>query len=127
MAAIKLYFDTVSHGGLHGQTQNGEHILYNLKLIGHNWFDAYTDMLVEHNKATIFVPTGRFLSAITASLDENKKSMNTFDLKNNMKIVKHFAAQSMGNDDIFMAAWRLIKYQKDFDKFKLVEGIIPAS
>src|SRR5690348_17267269 len=124
---IKLYFDKVSHNGKHGQTISGEKILYNLNQIGENWFEAYTNILSEQNHATIFVPTGRFLSAITASLDLNKKSMNTFDLLNDIKLAQHFAAQSKGNDDIFMGAWKLINYERDYDKFILVEGDSPQN
>jgi hypothetical protein len=123
---IQLYFDKVSNGGRHGQTFSGEKILFNLKAIGGGWFDAYTDMLVKENKATIFVPTGRFLSAITASLDLNEKNMNTFDLLDNLQMAKHFAAQSLGNNDIFLGAWKLIEYKKDYNKFILVEGEIPV-
>ena len=120
--SIKLLFDKVSHGGLHGQTQNGEKILYNLKQVGQRWFDLYTDMLVSENKATMYFPTGRFLSIITASLDENKKYMMTFDLMNNPEGAKKYAEGADNDKDIFMAAFNLIKYEEDYYKFILTEG-----
>ncbi len=121
----KLYFDKVSNEGRHGQTSNGEKILFNLKLISEEWFQKYTDTLVQQNNATIFLPTGRFISVITASFDVNEKSMMTFDLMNNEKGAKYFAEQSEGNDELFMNAFRQIKYKEDYNKFILVEGDVP--
>jgi len=123
--AIKLYFDEVSHQGKHGQTKNADKVLYNLKLIGNNWFEAYTDMLSSENKATIFVPTGRFLSLISASLDQSEANMVTMDLLNHEEGAKMMSKRSYGNDELFMAAWNLIEYDKDFDKFELIAGDLP--
>ena len=123
---IKLYLDEVLNGRANGQTLIGDKILYNLKAMGDGWFDAYTTMLSEYNVATIFAPAGRYLTISTGSLDNNACSMHILDLMNDEKIATHFASQSLGNDEIFMAAWKLIDYKKDYDKFILVEGDTPS-
>lgn len=126
--SINLYFDRVSHEGSHGQTKNGEKILYNLKQISEEYFNKYADMLSDKNKATIFCPTGRFISVITASLDENEKFMVTFDLHDSEPFARYNAHQSEGNSELFMAVFYKIRetYRQDFSKFILVEGEIPV-
>ena len=123
---IKLYFDKVTKG-IHGQTTNGENILYNLKLISEEWFQKYTDMLLEENQATIFIPTGRYISIITASLDQNGKFMTTFDLMDNEEFAKYQASLSEGNEELFMAIFYKIRetYKADYSKFVLIEGECP--
>ena len=122
---IKLYLDEFFNDGANGQTINGEKMLYNLKALGDGWFDAYTTILSEHNVSTIFAPAGRFLTISTGSLDNNACSMHVLDLLNNEDMAKHFAKDSLGNDDLFMAAWKLIEYEKDYNKFILVQGDVP--
>jgi len=126
MEPIKLYLDEVFNGGANGQTLTGDKMLFNLKQMGDGWFDAYSTMLSEHNVATIFAPAGRFLTISTGSLEDNACSMHIFDFMENEVVAQHFANESFGNEDIFMAAWRLIEYKKDYDKFILVAGEIPA-
>lgn len=125
--AIKLYYDKVSPNGEHAQTQNGEKILYNLKQISEDFFAQYTDMLTRENMATIFLPTGKYISIITASLDVNGKFMVTMDLHDSEPFAKYQADQSEGNSEVFMKVFYQIRNNStDHDKFILVEGQIPA-
>ena len=123
---IKIYLDEVFNDGANGQTVNGDKMLYNLMALGDGWFDAYTTLLSEHNNATIFAPAGRFLTISTGSLDKSVCSMHVLDLMDSYDMATHFASQSFGDDEIFMAAWRLIKYREDYDKFILVAGDAPS-
>lgn len=106
---IHLYFDHVDPNGSRGVTKNGEKILYNLKQINEDYFNQYTDVLTTHNKATIFVPTGRFMSDISASLDDNEKMMATFDLQNNLSLAEKSAPQEAEYFEAFMKAFTLIE------------------
>lgn len=126
--SINLYFDVVTNN-VHGQTTNGDKILYNLKQIGEKYFQHFTDKLSDGNKATIFAPTGRFLSIITASFDDKAAFMVTLDLMDNENFAKQQAALSEGNEELFMAAF--YKIRQDLNaltapQFILVEGQIPA-
>jgi hypothetical protein len=119
---IKLYFDKVDPSSTHGFTTNGEKILYNLKLINEERFQAYTDMLVNENKATMFVPTGRFLTIISASIDTNEKYMRTYDLFDNAELAEKESLQYGEHQEIFMAAFWVIRetYKKDNNEYILV-------
>lgn len=126
---ITLYFDQVDSDGSRGITSNGEKVLYNLKQISDDYFNQYTDALTTHNKSTIFIPTGRFMSDIRATLDDNEKSMATFDLQNNLSLAERVAPKESPYFEAFMKAFTLIEpnYQPEYNKFILVVGDVPQN
>lgn len=121
--SISLFFDTVSLEGTFGRTSDGDKILYNLNLIDKKIYEEYMSMLFKTGKATVFIPTGRFLSIITASLDERVKSMATIDLLNDEDMARMTASLTKGHDKLFMSVFWSVKknYQRDYYKFILVE------
>lgn len=123
---IKLYFDTISAGS-HAQTISGDKILYNLNLIDPDFCEQFTRMLIDQAGATLFLPCGRFVAVMTATLEiENRGGfMSVFDLKNNTEAAISFAKQTPESYVEFMKAFKKIDYDKDYNKFTLVEGEIP--
>lgn len=124
---IKLYFDEVVSEGKCGQTLNGEKVLYNLNLIDSSYCEQFTRMLLDEPGATLFLPCGRFIAVMTATLDKDAKGfMSVLDLNNNKEGAIHFAKKSPENYVEFMKAFAKIEYEKDYNKFILVEGEIPV-
>lgn len=125
---IKIYFDKVTNGGKHGQTFNGEKILYNLNLIDSEYCEQFTIMLMDEARATLFLPCGRFIAVMTATFEKENRGgfMSVFDLNNSKEGAIHFAKQNPESYVEFMKAFSKIEYEKDYNKFILVEGEIPA-
>lgn len=126
--SIKLYFDKVSQKGRHGQTQVGEKILYNLNKIDPEKCVEFTDILMDIKMGDVsaFLPTGRFITIVTASMNVREKTMLTFDLMDNEMGAKEFFKEDP-NYDTLMGVFYLIRkqYKKEYDKFILVEGDSP--
>ena len=124
--SVKLYFDKLS-AGPHAETFSGDKILYNLNLIDPDYCEQFTRMLIDQEGATLFLPCGRFIAVMTATLELSNRGgfMSVFDLKNSKEGAIHFAKQTPESYVEFMKAFDKINYDKDYDKFMLVEGEIP--
>lgn len=126
MKPIALYFDEVVDKGGYGQTKSAEKILHNLKLIGKYWLDTYKDILQKEKMDTIFAPTGRFLSIITASASRTSTNMTTLDLLHNTGEIRRVTSLLNANHDQVLAVCKQIEYDKDYNKFILLEGELPS-
>lgn len=117
---IKLYFEKIDNPHF-AITTNGDDILYNLKQIGEDLFNDYTDRLNRDDEATLFKAAGRFMCIISLSYMPKESIMTVIDFANNIEEAQLLANDFKCDKDLFMDEFNKINYIDNYNDFEIIE------